>query len=62
MLNEDCKNQHPLSTLSRVIKYVKNGFNICNEEISKLYTIINNSEQKADEQIVGQYPSFIGID
>lgn len=62
MLNEYCKNQHPLSTLARVIKYVKKGYHICNEEISKLYTIINSSEQEANQQIIGQYPSFIGID
>jgi hypothetical protein len=55
---------YPLSTLSRVLKYVRKGYKICNEELTKVYESCR-AGKPSDEQILPQQNGsfgFAGID
>ncbi len=54
----------PLSTLSRVIKYTKKGYSICNDELTKVYDACREGEPSESQIIANNQGSFgfAGID
>ena len=62
-----CALPYPLSTLRRLQKYTKKGFNICNAELLKLAEGLRTVNFKdAQQNMIGLYedgsPRFLGVD